>query len=187
MDIKNYIGETTEYDKKQEVEKRKVKNWLKSVSAFANGSGGYIIFGITDDDVPVGLSNVKEDSEFISQKIKERIDPIPQVVMKIVCIDDKNILFSMSMQEMTPRIIISAMEFLKPLSVSATNQLLPILQSISVLFYADTTLHLMQGQAKSRLVIIPSVSSEAVIMRGMGPVSMTSSFSRSAWSAGMEC
>ena len=93
MDIKNYIGETTEYDKKQEVEKRKVKNWLKSVSAFANGSGGYIIFGITDDDVPVGLSNVKEDSKFISQKIKERIDPIPQIVMKIVCIDDKNILF----------------------------------------------------------------------------------------------
>ena len=61
MDIKNYIGETTEYDKKQEVEKRKVKNWLKSVSAFANGSGGYIIFGITDDDVPVGLSNRHED------------------------------------------------------------------------------------------------------------------------------
>lgn len=57
----------------------------------------------------------------------------------------------------------------------------------SVLFYADTTLHLTQGQAKSRLVIIPSVSSEAVIMRGMGPVSMTSSFSRSAWSTRMEC
>lgn len=32
-----YIGETTEYDKKQEVERRKVKSWLKSVSAFANG------------------------------------------------------------------------------------------------------------------------------------------------------
>lgn len=93
MGIKNYIGETTEYDKKQEVEKRKVKSWLKSVSAFANGTGGYLIFGITDDEVPVGLSNVKEDSEFISQKIKERIDPIPQVVMKIECIDDKNILF----------------------------------------------------------------------------------------------
>ena len=28
-----YIGETTEYDKKQEVERRKVKSWLKSVSA----------------------------------------------------------------------------------------------------------------------------------------------------------
>ena len=37
MDIAKYIGETTEYDKKQEVERRKVKSWLKSVSAFANG------------------------------------------------------------------------------------------------------------------------------------------------------
>ena len=38
MDIAKYIGETTEYDKKQEVERRKVKSWLKSVSAFANGT-----------------------------------------------------------------------------------------------------------------------------------------------------
>lgn len=38
-DISKYIGETTEYDKKQEVEHRKVKSWLKSVSAFANGEG----------------------------------------------------------------------------------------------------------------------------------------------------
>ena len=49
MDIAKYIGETTEYDKKQEVERRKVKSWLKSVSAFANGSGGCLLFGIADD------------------------------------------------------------------------------------------------------------------------------------------
>ena len=50
MDIKKYIGEATEYDKKQEVERRKVKSWLKSVSAFANGAGGCLIFGVSDDD-----------------------------------------------------------------------------------------------------------------------------------------
>lgn len=167
MGIKNYIGETTEYDKKQEVEKRKVKSWLKSVSAFANGTGGYLIFGITDDEVPVGLSNVKEDSEFISQKIKERIDPIPQVVMKIECIDDKNILFlHVNAGNDTPYYYM-VMGFLKHLSVSAMSRLLPILQSISVLFYVDIILHLMHGQAKNRLVIIPSVSSGAVIMHGM--------------------
>lgn len=38
-----YIGETTEYDIEAEVERRKVKSWLKSVSAFANGSGGCLI------------------------------------------------------------------------------------------------------------------------------------------------
>lgn len=47
MDIKKYIGEATEYDKKQEVERRKVKSWLKSVSAFANGAGGCLIFGVS--------------------------------------------------------------------------------------------------------------------------------------------
>ena len=51
MDIAKYIGETTEYDKKQEVERRKVKSWLKSVSAFANGGGGCLLFGIADDDL----------------------------------------------------------------------------------------------------------------------------------------
>ena len=74
MDIKRYIGETTEYDKKQEVERRKVKSWLKSVCAFANGVGGCLIFGIADDDSVVGIADAKGDSEFISQKIKERIN-----------------------------------------------------------------------------------------------------------------
>lgn len=77
-----YIGETTEYDKKQEVERRKVKSWLKSVSAFANGSGGCLLFGIADDDTIIGLTDAKTDAEFISQKIKERIDPMPQIDLK---------------------------------------------------------------------------------------------------------
>ena len=92
MDIKQYIGETTEYDKKQEVERRKVKSWLKSVSAFANGDGGSLLFGIADDDTLVGLADAKADAEFISQKIKERIDPVPQVVMTIIREDDKDLL-----------------------------------------------------------------------------------------------
>lgn len=92
MDINKYIGETTEYDKKQEVERRKVKSWLKSVSAYANGTGGILLFGIADDDTLVGLKDAKDDVEFISQKIKERIDPVPQVVMKIEQEEDKDFL-----------------------------------------------------------------------------------------------
>ena len=37
LDIKSLIGETTAYDKKQMLEVRRPKSWLKSVSAFANG------------------------------------------------------------------------------------------------------------------------------------------------------
>ena len=92
MDIAKYIGETTEYDKKQEVERRKVKSWLKSVSAFANGGGGCLLFGIADDDTIIGLTDAKTDAEFISQKIKERIDPIPQIDLKIERVEDKELL-----------------------------------------------------------------------------------------------
>ena len=83
MRITDLLGEATEYDKKQAVEHKKVKSWLKSVSAFANTSGGTLIFGVTNDEEIVGLENLKSDSEFISQKIKERISPFPEVVMQL--------------------------------------------------------------------------------------------------------
>lgn len=45
MHIYDLIGETTEYDKKEMLEEKKPKSWCKSVSAFANGIGGTLIFG----------------------------------------------------------------------------------------------------------------------------------------------
>ena len=92
MDIKKLIGETTEYDKKQAVEKKKIKNWCKSVSAFANTIGGSLIFGISDNDEIVGVINIKSDSEFISQKIKERISPIPAFNLRFEMIDEKKLI-----------------------------------------------------------------------------------------------
>ena len=53
IDIHTLIGEATAYDKKQMLEVRRPKSWLKSVSAFANGEGGTLIFGISDDDALV--------------------------------------------------------------------------------------------------------------------------------------
>lgn len=44
MDITSLIGEATAYDKKETLEERLPKSWLKSVSAFANGNGGMIVF-----------------------------------------------------------------------------------------------------------------------------------------------
>lgn len=37
MNITELLGEATEYDKKQAVEMKKPKSWLKSISAFADG------------------------------------------------------------------------------------------------------------------------------------------------------
>ncbi|MCD7944235.1 MAG: ATP-binding protein [Clostridia bacterium] len=58
MDLKKFLGETTEYDKKQAVEMKKPKSWLKSVSAFANTVGGVLIFGVTDDEEVIGLDDI---------------------------------------------------------------------------------------------------------------------------------
>lgn len=93
MELSELLGETSEYDKKREVEMRKPKSWLKSVSAFANGNGGALIFGIADDDTVIGIEDIKGASEFVSQKIKERIDPLPEIVMQIHSTEDrKNLL-----------------------------------------------------------------------------------------------
>ena len=56
-DIKTLIGEATAYDKKQQLEVKRPKSWLKSVSAFANGEGGTLVFGISDDNQVVGLAD----------------------------------------------------------------------------------------------------------------------------------
>ena len=44
MNISDYIGETTAYDKKLMLERKDPISWLKSVSAFANTNGGALIF-----------------------------------------------------------------------------------------------------------------------------------------------
>ena len=44
MSNKKFIAECTTYDFKQALERRKVKSWLKSVSAFANTEGGSLFF-----------------------------------------------------------------------------------------------------------------------------------------------
>ena len=48
MDIKQLIGETTDYDKKVALETKKPKSWCKSISAFANCYGGKLVFGVAN-------------------------------------------------------------------------------------------------------------------------------------------
>ncbi|OLR59434.1 hypothetical protein BHF70_07245 [Anaerostipes sp. 494a] len=82
MNIKDLIGEATEYDKKLALEEKKPKSWCKSVSAFANTFGGALIFGISNDEQIVGLEDPKGDAEKISEAIKTRLDPIPEFKLR---------------------------------------------------------------------------------------------------------
>lgn len=81
MDIKTLISECTAYDFKLMLEEKKPKSWLKSVSAFANGAGGSLFFGIDDDGTIRGLDDVQHTTEAISAKIRDYMDPIPEVEM----------------------------------------------------------------------------------------------------------
>lgn len=91
-DIQKLIGEATVYDKKQMLEVKRSKSWLKSVSAFANGEGGTLIFGISDDDQIVGLADAKGDAERISEEIKSKLDPVPEVNLELKNADGKTFL-----------------------------------------------------------------------------------------------
>ena len=105
FDIKSLVGEATAYDKKQMLEVRRPKSWLKSVSAFANGEGGVLIFGISDDDHVLGLADfgisdddhvlgladAEGDAEKISEEIKSKLDPVPAVKLELKEADGKKL------------------------------------------------------------------------------------------------
>jgi ATP-dependent DNA helicase RecG len=71
MDVKTLIAECTAYDFKVMLEEKKPKSWLKSVSAFANGLGGSLFFGVYDDGTAKGLDDVQYVCETISGKIRD--------------------------------------------------------------------------------------------------------------------
>ncbi len=91
LDIKSLIGEATPYDKKQMLEVKRSKSWLKSVSAFANGKGGTLVFGISDDNQVVGLADAEGDAEKISEEIKSKLDPVPAVNLEYREVDGKKL------------------------------------------------------------------------------------------------
>ena len=89
MDIKQLIGETTDYDKKLALEEKKPKSWCKSISAFANCFGGKLIFGVSNDSELVGLADAEGDAEKISEAIKIHLNPIPEFRLSFEKDEDK--------------------------------------------------------------------------------------------------
>ena len=86
MQIQNntLIAECSAYDFKEMLERKKVKSWLKSVSAFANTEGGSLFYGVNDDGVIVGLENPQSDADFISEMMKARLDPVQQLLSLVL-------------------------------------------------------------------------------------------------------
>jgi len=81
--------ETTDHDFKKELETKKAKSWLKTVSAFSNVNGGILYFGIDDDGTVVGMENPQWAIEKISEIINGRIDPKPAIHVTSEVIEGK--------------------------------------------------------------------------------------------------
>ena len=75
------VAEATDCDFKSALERDKPVSWLKSVSAFANGIGGTLLFGVDNKGKPIGLTDAQSDAEFISRRIKDRITPLPEFIL----------------------------------------------------------------------------------------------------------
>ncbi len=60
-----------------------MENWLKSVSAFANGTGGVLVFGTAEDGTVAGVRDMETASEVIRLKIEENIVPFPEIALKV--------------------------------------------------------------------------------------------------------
>ena len=84
------IAESTDCEFKEALETRKPKDWLKTVSAFANGAGGTIFFGVADDRSGKGLTDAQKDGESISALIKARITPLPEFTLTPYHLDGKD-------------------------------------------------------------------------------------------------
>ena len=92
MDINNIVSECTAYDYKSMLEEKKPKSWLKSISAFANGQGGSLFFGIDDNGEIIGLDDVQHVSQVISTRIRDLMDPLPDVELIPLEVEGKEIL-----------------------------------------------------------------------------------------------
>lgn len=75
--LKELIAECNDCEFKERVEISKPKSWLKTVSAFANGIGGKIFFGIADDQTLKNISNPKQVIAKITDLIDKYILPRP--------------------------------------------------------------------------------------------------------------
>jgi len=92
MNIRELIAECTAYDFKSMLEERKPKSWLKSVSAFANGYGGSLYFGVENDGTINGIEDIQQKSEIVSTLIRDRIDPLPETELIPLNFEGKHVL-----------------------------------------------------------------------------------------------
>jgi len=85
MNIEELLhAETSNIDFKEALNWKKPKSWLKSVSAFANSSGGKVLFGVSDDGISTGINDSQFVIDRVSELIASSLDPAPEYLLDVV-------------------------------------------------------------------------------------------------------
>ena len=86
------ISECSDYELKKDIEVEKPRSWLKTISGFANTLGGTLIFGVEDNKRIIGIEEISKSIEIITEKIKTRIKPLPEVEIYPFSEENKNLI-----------------------------------------------------------------------------------------------
>ena len=114
MELRALIAECTAYDFKVMLEEKKPKSWLKSVSAFANGLGGSLFFGIDNEGsiyASTDAPNVGDhDGDVSETKLTERQQKILNLIKESPTITGKQMSETLSVSQRTIERDISALQ-----------------------------------------------------------------------------
>ena len=114
MELKALIAESTAYDFKLMIEEKKPKSWLKSVSAFANGLGGSLFFGIDNEGTiyaSTDAPNVGDhDGDMSETKLTERQQKILNLIKESPTITGKQMSEILSVSQRTIERDLSALQ-----------------------------------------------------------------------------
>ena len=114
MELNTLIAECTAYDFKVMLEEKKPKSWLKSVSAFANGLGGSLFFGIDNDGIifaSTDTPNVGDhDGDMSETKLIERQQKILNLIKESPTITGKQMSETLSVSQRTIERDLSALQ-----------------------------------------------------------------------------
>ena len=109
MELKTLIAECTAYDFKLMLEEKKPKSWLKSVSAFANGLGGSLFFGIDNEGTiyaSTDAPNVGDhDGDMSDTKVANCQQKIKNIIKKSLTIKDRYVSDVLSVRKDNERIL----------------------------------------------------------------------------------
>ena len=105
MELKTLIAECTAYDFKVMLEEKKPKSWLKSVSAFANGLGGSLFFGVDNDGIIFASTDTQNvgdyDGDMSETKLTERQQKILNLIKISPTITGKQMSETLSVSQRT--------------------------------------------------------------------------------------